>query len=422
MFTRIYRMTQSMWSNKNGTKYELQTNFSTFQFKNSDEWNLLILTTNKNYPNVLNIKLQSKELSTEQLKSSLAITWPAHECTSEIVEENLKKQLSTERCELASKQKGCKTKDSTKLAILRMHFKEELSINQISNTLFIPYSTVSRVIREFNDNPKISNNRFEARVMKACESKVIKLAIENYVQNSCNVFNSNDIARYIQQVFNVTLQKRSIIKFLKEDMNMSYRRASSRPLQANSCSNQVFKLLFCIEFANNVDSFDVLVNIDEVIFSRWTKINYTWIEKGSQSISYNSNFAGSLALIGAITSHGDWFFSSLNSSNNSKTFICFMEDLIKWLIVDLKIDSRRIILITDNSPIHTSNDWMKYFKEQNCKIMLLSPYWPQFAAIEMMFNVMKDYECNHDKKLLALISPMELKQLERCWLHFHLTI
>ena len=172
-------------------------------------------------------------------------------------------------------------------------------------------------------------------------------------------------------------------------MNMSYRRASSRPLQANSCSNQVFKLLFWIEFANNVDSFDVLVNIDEVIFSRWTKINYNWMEKGSQSISYNSNFTGSLVLIGAITSQRDWFFSSLNSSNNSKTFICFMEDLIKWLTVDLKIDSRRIILIIDNSPIHTSKDWMKYFREQNCKIMLLSPYWPQFAAIEMMFNVMK---------------------------------
>ena len=200
MFTRIYRMTQSMWSNKNGTKYELQTNLSTFQFKNPDEWNLLILTTHKNYPNVLNIKLQSKELSTEQLKSSLAITWPAHECTSEIVEENLRKQLSTERCELASKQKGYKTKDSTKLAILRMHFKEELSINQISNTLFIPYSTVSRVIREFNDNPKISNNWFEARVMKACESKAIKLAIENYVQNSCNVFNSNDMPDIFNRV------------------------------------------------------------------------------------------------------------------------------------------------------------------------------------------------------------------------------
>ena len=51
-------------------------------------------------------------------------------------------------------------------------------------------------------------------------------------------------------------------------MNMSYRKASSRTSQTNSWSNQIFKLLLCIEYANNLDTFDVLVNIDEVIFSK----------------------------------------------------------------------------------------------------------------------------------------------------------
>ena len=43
----------------------------------------------------------------------------------------------------------------------------------------------------------------------------------------------------------------------------------------------------------------------------------------------------------------------------------------------------------DNSPIHTSNYWMKALCQQNWKVMLLSPYWPQFAAIEMMFHILK---------------------------------
>ena len=94
-------------------------------------------------------------------------------------------------------------------------------------------------------------------------------------------------------------------------------------------------------------------------------------------------------MIGAITSWRDWFFSSLNSKKNSKTFMSFIDDLIKWLTVDLKIGSRRIILIMDNSPIHTSEIWMKAFKQQNWKVILLSPYWPQFAAIEMMFHILK---------------------------------
>ena len=104
--------------------------------------------------------------------------------------------------------------------------------------------------------------------MKVSESRAIKQAIKNYVQNSSSIFSSNNIAKYVQQTFNVKLQKRCIIKFLKDDMNMSYLKASSRTSQTNSWSNQIFKLLLCIEYANNLDTFDVLVNIDEVIFSK----------------------------------------------------------------------------------------------------------------------------------------------------------
>ena len=42
----------------------------------------------------------------------------------------------------------------------------------------------------------------------------------------------------------------------------------------------------------------------------------------------------------------------------------------------------------ENSLIDTSKDWMKFFRKQNCKI-LLSIYGPHFADIEMMFNVLK---------------------------------
>ena len=159
--------------------------------------------------------------------------------------------------------------------ILRMHFNERSSISQIINALFIPYSSVSWIISEFNTNPQMSSNWFESTTVRASESKIIKKAIVSYVNKSSNVFNSADIARYIEQTFNVTLQKRSIIKFLKNDMNMSYWKASSRPWKSNFCTNQIFKVLFCIEFANNIDPFDVLVNIDEVLFSRSTKTNYT---------------------------------------------------------------------------------------------------------------------------------------------------
>ena len=400
MIIWIDKINQSMWSNRDGAIYELRSNFCTSNFKNPDEWTLMILIANKRYSNILNVKFQSKELLMEELKTSLAITWSKEVCTDQIVEENLRKQLCTKRCEHANWQRGCKIKDTTKLTILKMHFKEKLSINQISNALLISYSSVSRVISQFNRNPKNSNDWFESSVMKVSESWAIKQAIKNYVQNSSSIFNSNDIAKYVLQTFNVKIQKRCIIKFLKEDMNMSYRKASSRPSQASSRSNQIFKLLFYIEFANNLDTLDVLVNIDEAIFSRWTKFNYSWMEKGNQNISYNSNFAGSLALIGAITFYGDWFYSYLNSKNNTKNFIGFMKDLIDWLTIDLKIESRRIILIMDNSPIYTSKDWMNFSEIKTVRFYYFHLIVRNLLKLNWCFIFWNgDYEYNPNKKL-----------------------
>ena len=130
-----------------------------------------------------------------------------------------------------------------------MNFKWECSINQICNILFIPYSTVSRVIREYNHNPKVSSNWFETTMKKANDSVIIKQAIKNYVHKTNNVLIANDIFSYIQQTFSVTLQKRIIIKILKEEANMSYWNASSRLKMASTLSNQILKLLFCIEFS-----------------------------------------------------------------------------------------------------------------------------------------------------------------------------
>ena len=54
--------------------------------------------------------------------------------------------------------------------------------------LFIPYSTVSRVIQEFNNNPKESNNWCETIIKKANDLVVIKQIIKNYVQSTCSFF------------------------------------------------------------------------------------------------------------------------------------------------------------------------------------------------------------------------------------------
>ena len=57
--------------------------------------------------------------------------------------------------------------------------------------------------------------------------------IEDYVKSSKTTFNSSSIAKFIKQEFNMSVWKQSIAKFLKRELRMSYRKASSRPTNAN---------------------------------------------------------------------------------------------------------------------------------------------------------------------------------------------
>ena len=76
--------------------------------------------------------------------------------------------------------------------------------------------------------------------------------------------------------------------------------------------------------------------------------------KGKTSRLENTHFKSSKSLIAAITSKGDWFYSSLTSSNNSKTFISFMEKLLKWIVVDLRSELNKSVILFDNLKVHNS--------------------------------------------------------------------
>ena len=191
----------------------------------------------------------------------------------------------------------CKLKDSQRLNILNLHFMKNLNRTRISDKLKIPDSAVSRIIRSFNTIPGSTKAWFERRDIKVSESPKIDQVIKDYVKSLKTTFNSSSIAKFIKQEFNMSVWKQSIAKFLKRELRMSYRKASSRSTKANSMTNQMLKNIFWIEFFNLADNSNVYVNIDLVLFSNSIKINYTWCERGSHNIAYNSSFTNSMALI-----------------------------------------------------------------------------------------------------------------------------
>ena len=185
----------------------------------------------------------------------------------------------------------------------------------------------------------------------------------------------------------VSLQ--NILMFLKTRLGMTYRRVSSRPVYKDPWFIRLMQLVFCIEYLNIVTSDIIVVNIDETLFSNSTKFNYSWAPKGQSNYCWNISFKGSMSFIGAITNRGDWYFENLNQNNWAKLFLQYLENLMRWMKEDLEVEPDRVLLLLDNSPIHTSKEWMKYMNSWGCMIMLLPPYSPQFAPIELLFRTLK---------------------------------
>ena len=195
--------------------------------------------------------------------------------------------------------------------------------------------------------------KLQVQKWRRVQEKTIK-----YIKAQSGIFNFANVKNYIKSETEIEISWLSISSFLKNKLGFSYKRVSSRPSASSILQNKLKLILFWLEFANLIKPEHVIVNIDETLFTRSTKFNYSWSVKGVWWTANNSAFVGSLSLIAAIKSKGNWFISNLLSCNNSDSFISFIQKLIVWLQQDFNIEASRIVLLMDNSKVHTSNKWM----------------------------------------------------------------
>ena len=358
---------------------------------------------------------QWKRVTDEELRAKLVSFLKANKNKADELGQYYEIDDEEEWKSLKLKSKFNRLSNSIRLEIFISHYKKLISRSKISENLCIPYSTVNSVIRNFENDPSRAKYWFSSTFATISKSKLIRNTINKFIQSYDKPFTSNQIIRYIKELTGADISRLELISYMKNFLKMSYKRVSSRPIQANSKRNMLLKSIFLLEFANIVNKQFIFVNIDEVIFSNTTKWNYSWSFRGKGCTKDNITFTGSLAVFGAITSKGDWFFSNLIRHNNSVEFIIFIKELMNWLLEDLKVSSHYIVLIIGNSPIHTSAYLMKNLKDLNCKVVFLSPYWPNFAPIELMFHILKKRIWRHSRiesiRLYSNNGPRALKEV-----------
>ena len=112
--------------------------------------------------------------------------------------------------------------------------------------------------------------------------------IIEYIKSHSGVFNSTSLKHYIETETGITISKQNIASFLRSSLGLSYKRVASRQTKSSIPETKLKKIIFWFEFANLIKPEHKLVNIDESLFSRSTKINYSWTMKGVEASVTNS--------------------------------------------------------------------------------------------------------------------------------------
>ena len=338
------------------------------------EFEFVLLSSNKKYPQIFNIKSQTKNIETASLMTITIINSIMKAVERMQNSENNKEVPIEPNNYLIIQRPAAHVFDNLKLRIIQEFYWEKNSRSWISEKLMLSYSSVCRIIREYEANAKEFDKMFERRQVNLNWCPAAKSAIRQFVQNESGWFNSKSVWWFVQNTTGLHLSRVSIRKYMKDRLNLSFKRVSPRPVVQDQARINIYKLIFWVEFVNLIKREHVIVNIDEVLLSNSTKTNYSWGVRGRTAIVKNILFKGSQGLIGSITSRGGWFFSRLHSNNNSDIFIDYVQHLIAWLTDDQNIDIRKVVLLMDNSPIHSSKKTLKYLNELGWKIVFSLPY------------------------------------------------
>ena len=70
---------------------------------------------------------------------------------------------------------------------------------------------------------------------------------------------------------------KTITKFLKCDLNLSFKKATSRPMNLNVTRQKLLKIFFSARIAKQLEKWKYIVNIDEASISRLTTRIYSWL-------------------------------------------------------------------------------------------------------------------------------------------------
>ena len=300
-----------------------------------------------------------------------------YSCSSKLLHDATKR--------LVSRTKGQRLSLIEKLHLWKWVMQNGKSISEISKAYFVSEGTLRTILKDYRINPfKFSFDKTGIS-RTITNSEIIRQKIHEYTQSSCFSFTSKDVWLHLHQTLGVNFSRSIIIKIMKEHWGLSYKKGKSRPVGMNISKKESLKIYFSIKVARHLSDFEMLINIDESSFSRSTKIDNSWLKRGTDCALMNIWYSTSTSLITSITSAGEVFAVSTTGAVNSQMFIDFLKRLERFIQITTKTELQKCLIIMDNASIHRSHNTIEHWKSRRLSIAFIPAYTPELSPIEKYF-------------------------------------
>ena len=208
----------------------------------------MYLRPNKKYPNIFNLKYQTKDIATEDLwilcglpkESNDEFMHKADNLNSDSIDkDSITNQVKEKYTRLTKKQKA---------KIIYLFHTEKQSRAKISEELIIPYTTVWRVVRESYQlewGSKSEMGRiFERNSMSRNDTKY---AVK-YISECRTPFTSRDVRIYLRTTKGTHPSAAKFFNLWKKDLNFLRKRVSSRPVIKETLRKEAWRKYFDMSF------------------------------------------------------------------------------------------------------------------------------------------------------------------------------
>ena len=290
---------------------------------------------------------------------------------------------------LSERSKGQHLSYAEKLHIMCMHRYQGWPKDEIWTLYRISASTFRKIQEKFKFGilPKFSEWR--RTPSKLLHSRLLKEQIGIFVDKAQSQVTVKDVQLYLQKSIGVQIPSHIVTIILKKKLNYSWKRISQRVVDLDLDRIKLLKILYSVKFTKCISHLSLLVNVDESSFSKGTQNCYSWAQRGEEKTVKGIIFKGSVSVISWITSDGNAYTEVVEGTLTGQKFIEYTDRFIAYLKRINSIDVDRIGIIFDNCSIHRSMVVNTHLINHKMTQILIPPYCPEFAPIELFFSLVK---------------------------------